>query len=1051
MTTHNLTINSVNDLPEINDQSFIIYDEDCGSESCDDSNKLVLNIDMFDTFDVEDEVNQLTLFIDQDNIGSDYTTDGGLGILINQDYNSENEGVIQVPVYITDTEDAQSEIFICDIVINPINDIPYFSNLGDIVFDEDQTYQEDWAFDISTGAYNEQQQLFFIVTFQNPELIESYSLTPNGNFTITPVENIYGETTFDVYAQDEQFLASEVTTHNLTINSVNDLPEINDQSFIIYDEDCGSESCDDSNKLVLNIDMFDTFDVEDEVNLLTLYIDQDNIGSDYTTDGGLGILINQDYNSENEGVIQVPVYITDTEDAQSEIFICDIVINPINDIPYFSNLGDIIINEDNNFYQNWAFDISTGAYNENQDLSFTVVFSNPDLIDSFILDEEGYFSINPNLNANGESSFTVYLTDELSGQSDSYSYQLTINPVNDFPIFDFNPSSYIVDEDTGLHTINWAYNINPGGGNGQFIEEDQDLTFVIENTFDESLFSINPEININEFNEGVLTFKLDTNMNGSTNFLITLQDNGDNKLDDDDDTNDGYNVSEIIDFPLQINQINDIPVSFNTFSDLRLYQLDESTFYTFENEDIYYRYPYQSVYVENQLPDNLRFEWVWIDSLDIDIYPEINKDILMENIFYRLEAVEVLNTNNIIILADSLIYNVSNPDIGYEVDEVNNLVRIDLDLNEINGLDKTGSTEYRWRVVSQNYQSDYLDSDPQFYTNDDYAFHIDITLPSVNMIPLYDDMFSENFDLYMLGSERLVDFDGNDRPIKLWVDYGVDGNDDQILFPSEVDSVNYIYFLPYAFSNSGDSRLRFQMRDHVQNINAGIEDISFGIINPLSNSNLNFFNGYVNLNIPKHSFNQSINCIVKNSDEYIDLNGYDLIDNLITIYPNDIISNEKMSLSFDLKHLNSVYNGSDLAIYTLNNDKLEYCETFIENGYLKTMIDKFGVYGIFFDENHHTDEKLPEYHILNPSYPNPFNPNTTINFFIPNDNFVDVSVYNVKGEKVRTLISNYINSGYHNLVWDGKSDSKSVLPSGLYFINLQYNNTIETSKVVKVK
>ena len=173
--------------------------------------------------------------------------------------------MIQVPVYITDTEDAQSEIFICDIVINPINDIPYFSNLGDIVFDEDQTYQEDWAFDISTGAYNEQQQLFFIVTFQNPELIESYSLTPNGNFTITPVENIYGETTFDVYAQDEQFLASEVTTHNLTINSVNDLPEINDQSFIIYDEDCGSESCDDSNKLVLNIDMFDTFDVEDEV------------------------------------------------------------------------------------------------------------------------------------------------------------------------------------------------------------------------------------------------------------------------------------------------------------------------------------------------------------------------------------------------------------------------------------------------------------------------------------------------------------------------------------------------------------------------------------------------------------------------------------------------------------------------------------------------------------------------------------------------------------------------------------------------------------------
>jgi hypothetical protein len=60
----------------------------------------------------------------------------------------------------------------------------------------------------------------------------------------------------------------------------------------------------------------------------------------------------------------------------------------------------------------------------------------------------------------------------------------------------------------------------------------------------------------------------------------------------------------------------------------------------------------------------------------------------------------------------------------------------------------------------QNQYSEYLmggirDQLSFYYTNDDYAFHIDITLPSVNMIPLYDDMFSENFDLYMLGSRSL--------------------------------------------------------------------------------------------------------------------------------------------------------------------------------------------------------------------------------------------------------------------------------------------------------
>ena len=35
-----------------------------------------------------------------------------------------------------------------------------------------------------------------------------------------------------------------------------------------------------------------------------------------------------------------------------------------------------------------------------------------------------------------------------------------------------------------------------------------------------------------------------------------------------------------------------------------------------------------------------------------------------------------------------------------------------------------------------------------------------------------------------------IDFDGNNRPIKLWVDYGINGSDDEILFPNEVDTLN---------------------------------------------------------------------------------------------------------------------------------------------------------------------------------------------------------------------------------------------------------------------
>ena len=131
------------------------------------------------------------------------------------------------------------------------------------------------------------------------------------------------------------------------------------------DEDCGGDSCDGDNKLILSLDMFDTEDIEEPDNLI-LYIDQANIDNHYVTDGGLGIFLEQDYN----GQIIVPVYVKDGEGGQSEAFDCIIDVTPINDAPYFSNLGDIVMSEDcgeqicneNNYYSElWAFDVSAGG------------------------------------------------------------------------------------------------------------------------------------------------------------------------------------------------------------------------------------------------------------------------------------------------------------------------------------------------------------------------------------------------------------------------------------------------------------------------------------------------------------------------------------------------------------------------------------------------------------------------------------------------------------------------------------------------------------------
>ena len=171
-------------------------------------------------------------------------------------------GNINIEVIIDDGQETSSSNVLIN--VESINDLPYFSNLGDIVFDEDQTYQEDWAFDISGGADNESQNIFFNVNFDNDDLIESYTLSSNGVFNIEPAPDQNGSTSFSVTIIDSEFEQSEAFNYTLTINPINDNPLISNQSLITYDEDCGSESCDDSNKLVLNIDMFDTFDPEDE-------------------------------------------------------------------------------------------------------------------------------------------------------------------------------------------------------------------------------------------------------------------------------------------------------------------------------------------------------------------------------------------------------------------------------------------------------------------------------------------------------------------------------------------------------------------------------------------------------------------------------------------------------------------------------------------------------------------------------------------------------------------------------------------------------------------
>ena len=89
--------------------------------------------------------------------------------------------------------------------------------------------------------------------------------------------------------------------------------------------------------------------------------------------------------------------------------------------------------------------------------------------------------------------------------------------------------------------------------------------------------------------------------------------------------------------------------------------------------------------------------------------------------------------------------------------------------------------------------------------------------------------------------------------------------------------------------------------------------------------------------------------------------------------------------------------------------------------------------------------------VLEKNYPNPFNPSTTISFSIPSDMSCKLDVYNIRGQKVKTLLNENMMAGRHSIVWDGVDDNGRSVSSGVYFYKLATPNRNQTYKMLMIK
>jgi hypothetical protein len=94
---------------------------------------------------------------------------------------------------------------------------------------------------------------------------------------------------------------------------------------------------------------------------------------------------------------------------------------------------------------------------------------------------------------------------------------------------------------------------------------------------------------------------------------------------------------------------------------------------------------------------------------------------------------------------------------------------------------------------------------------------------------------------------------------------------------------------------------------------------------------------------------------------------------------------------------------------------------------------------------------LPTAFDITQNYPNPFNPNTRVQFQLPNAADVRLTIYNVLGQRVRTLVNQRYEAGFHEVQWDGLSDVGAQSASGLYLYRFEAGGTVKILKMTLMK
>ena len=94
---------------------------------------------------------------------------------------------------------------------------------------------------------------------------------------------------------------------------------------------------------------------------------------------------------------------------------------------------------------------------------------------------------------------------------------------------------------------------------------------------------------------------------------------------------------------------------------------------------------------------------------------------------------------------------------------------------------------------------------------------------------------------------------------------------------------------------------------------------------------------------------------------------------------------------------------------------------------------------------------LPLQYALHQNYPNPFNPTTTLQYNLPNDEFVNITIYDMLGNVINNLVHGNQNSGYKSVLWNATNNQGQPVSAGVYLYSIETGDFRQTKKMIFLK